>query len=134
MQRERNRIYVNTVRCGICRYAAEIGMQGFKIASCDLTNLPFLKHLAAKKLPILLSTGASTIDEIKSAVDVIEQEGNRAICIMQCTLCYPTENKDAHLAALRDIERHFPDYVLGLSTTLWYDNSRCIHTLWSEGD
>ena len=93
----------------------EIGMKGFKVASCDLTNLPFLKHLAAKQLPILLSTGASTVEEIKTAVDVIKQEGNRKICIMQCTLCYPTENKDANLAALKDIERHFPDFVLGLS-------------------
>ena len=53
----------------------EIGMKGFKVASCDLTNLPFLKHLAAKQLPILLSTGASTVEEIKTAVDVIKQEG-----------------------------------------------------------
>ena len=43
----------------------EIGMKGFKVASCDLTNLP-LKHIAAKQLPILLSTGASTVEEIKT--------------------------------------------------------------------
>ncbi|MGH1427731.1 MAG: N-acetylneuraminate synthase family protein [Arenicella sp.] len=93
----------------------EIGMKGFKIASCDLTNLPFLKHIAKNQLPILLSTGAATIEEIRQAVDVIEGQGNQQICIMQCTLCYPTKPKDSNLSALNDIAEHFPGYVLGLS-------------------
>ena len=93
----------------------EIGMKGFKVASCDLTNLPFLKHLATKQLPILLSTGAADIDEIRKAVEVIEAEGNKQICIMHCTLCYPTDPKDSNLSALNDIEQAFPGYVLGLS-------------------
>ena len=46
----------------------EIGMKGFKVASSDITNHPFLEFLAKKKLPILLSTGASSINEIKEAV------------------------------------------------------------------
>jgi N,N'-diacetyllegionaminate synthase len=94
---------------------ADIGMKGYKIASCDLNNLPFLKHIAAKGLPIMLSTGAADISEIRKAVNVIEAEGNRKLCIMHCTLCYPTDPKDSNLAALKDIEEHFPDYVLGLS-------------------
>ena len=93
----------------------DIGMQGFKIASCDLTNLPFLKHVASKQLPVLLSTGAATIDEIRKAVETIEAEGNKKICIMHCTLCYPTDPKDSNLAALNDIAQAFPGYVLGLS-------------------
>ena len=43
----------------------EIGMRGFKVASSDITNHPFLEFLAKKKLPILLSSGASNINEIK---------------------------------------------------------------------
>lgn len=93
----------------------EIGMKGFKIASCDLNNFPFLRHIAAKGLPILLSTGAAEMDEIRKAVEVIEGEGNRQICIMHCTLCYPTEVKDANLSAIKDIAANFPDYVMGLS-------------------
>ena len=93
----------------------DIGMKGFKIASCDLTNLPLLSYIAKKQLPVLLSTGAASISEIKKAVKVIESEGNQDICIMHCTLCYPTEAKDANLSALLDIKKHFPDYVLGLS-------------------
>ena len=93
----------------------DIGMQGFKIASCDLTNLPFLKYVGSKSLPVLLSTGAATINEIRRAVDVIENEGNSNICIMHCTLCYPTEDKDANLTAINDIISIFPKYVIGLS-------------------
>ena len=77
-----------------------IGMRGFKIASCDITNFPLLKKVAKTKLPILLSTGASNIKEITEAVSYLEKLGNKKICIMHCTLCYPTLAKDANLSAL----------------------------------
>ena len=93
----------------------DIGIKGFKIASCDLNNLRFLSHIASKGLPILLSTGAGTIEDIRRAVETIEAEGNSQIGILHCTLCYPTEPTDSNLAALHDIRNHFPDYVLGLS-------------------
>lgn len=92
-----------------------LGMQGFKLASCDLTNIPLIEYMAGKGLPILISTGAAEIDEIRRAVETIERTGNRQICIMHCTLCYPTEPKDSNLSALKDIRRNFPDYLLGLS-------------------
>jgi sialic acid synthase SpsE len=93
----------------------DIGMKAFKIASCDLTNLPFLRHIAKKKLPVLISTGASTIKEIQAAVDVITKENNHNIVIMHCTLCYPTDPKDSNLSALNDIKVNFNDYILGFS-------------------
>ena len=93
----------------------DIGMKGFKIASCDLTNLPFLTYIAKKQLPMLISTGAANIAEIKRAVKTIENEGNKQICIMHCTLCYPTKVEDSNLSALWDIKEHFPGYMLGLS-------------------
>ena len=52
-----------------------IGMKGFKIASCDITNFELIKCIAKTKLPILLSTGASNINEIKDAVKVIKKCG-----------------------------------------------------------
>jgi len=92
-----------------------IGSKGFKIASCDLTNLPFLDYVGRTGLPVLLSTGAATIDEIKKAVETVENAGSKDICVMHCTLCYPTEPKDSNLTALHDIAANFPDYSLGLS-------------------
>ncbi len=93
----------------------DIGMKGFKVASCDLNNFPFLRHLATKGLPILLSTGAGTIEDIQRAVETIEAEGNSQIAILHCTLCYPTEPVDSNLSAMNDIAARFPDYLLGLS-------------------
>ena len=54
-----------------------IGVKGFKIASCDITNIELIKHIARTKLPILLSTGASNLKEIKDAVKVIKECGNK---------------------------------------------------------
>lgn len=93
----------------------EIGMKGFKIASCDLNNLPFLSHVASKGLPILLSTGAGTIEDIARAVETIEAQGNSQIGVLHCTLCYPTDPQDSNLSAIHHIRENFPDYLLGLS-------------------
>lgn len=93
----------------------DIGMKGFKIASCDLNNHPFLTYIAKKNLPILISTGAADIKDIKEAVSVIESAGNSQIGIMHCTLCYPTEPKDSNLLAILDIAKNFPGYLIGLS-------------------
>ncbi|MBM3506231.1 MAG: acetylneuraminic acid synthetase [Alphaproteobacteria bacterium] len=93
----------------------EVGSRGFKIASCDVTNLPFLDYVGRTKLPVLLSTGASTIPEIRRAVETMEKAGARGICIMHCTLCYPTDPKDSNLSALNDIAANLPGYILGLS-------------------
>lgn len=93
----------------------EIGSHGFKIASGDITNIPLIKEIASYEKPIFLSTGASSINEIKTAVEVIESIGSSPICIMHCTLCYPTRFEDANLSALLEIQENFPSYVLGLS-------------------
>ena len=87
----------------------------YKISSSDLTNLPFIKHQAAKGKPILLSTGAATIGEIEAAIHVIESTGNRDICVMHCVLDYPTNNEDANLNMITHLARVFPDYVIGYS-------------------
>ncbi len=92
-----------------------VGAKGFKMASCDITNIPFLRHVASKGLPMLLSTGAATIDEIRTAVDEITAAGTDDICIMHCTLCYPTDPADANLTALHHIAKEFPNELLGLS-------------------
>ena len=92
-----------------------IGMRGFKVASCDITNFELLKHIAKKNLPILLSTGASNLNEINDAVKIINKCGNKKILIMHCTLCYPTKPKDANLKAINTIKKKFPNTLVGLS-------------------
>jgi N,N'-diacetyllegionaminate synthase len=93
----------------------KIGVKGFKIASCDISNFPLLKKVASKKLPILLSTGASNLKEIKAAVSYLKKQGNKKICVMHCTLCYPTKPEDVNFSGLIDIKNNFKNHVLGLS-------------------
>ena len=94
-----------------------LGVNAYKIASCDITNFQLLKEVSKVKLPILLSTGASNIEEIGKTLKFLEQCGmnKNDICIMHCTLCYPTKPEDANLDAILDIKKNFPDYLLGLS-------------------
>lgn len=93
-----------------------LGCGAFKIASGDITNFPLLRKVAEKKLPIFLSTGASTIAEIETAINIIKTINIYAdICIMHCVLCYPTRETDANLGAIIDLKKNFPDYILGLS-------------------
>ncbi len=93
----------------------DIGMKGFKVASCDITNIPFLRFLGEFRLPILLSTGASTIEEVRMAVEVLEAKGCHDIGIMQCTLCYPTDPQNAHLKAIQHITAEFKNHLIGFS-------------------
>src|SRR3989344_460482 len=87
----------------------------WKVGSGDLTNLPFLKHLGESGKPIILSTGMATIAEIKEAVATIETTGNKQLIILQCTTNYPCPDEEANVAAMNDIQNHFPDYPVGFS-------------------
>ena len=90
-------------------------MDIYKISSSDLTNIPFIKYIASKNKPILLSTGASTLKEIKNAVEAIEEVSYSNIAIMHCVLSYPTADEDANLLMIKDLAEHFPDYEIGYS-------------------
>ncbi len=90
-------------------------MPVFKISSSDITNIPFLRHIAKKNKPIFLSTGASTIAEIYNAVETIKEQGNNQIVLLHCVLSYPTKNSDANLRMIRHLQEIFPEYLIGYS-------------------
>jgi len=90
-------------------------MPFFKIASADLTNLPFLRKIASKGKPVVLSTGASTLGEIDVAVETIMRAGCRDIVLLHCILNYPTDNANAHLRMITGLQRAYPDRLVGYS-------------------
>lgn len=90
-------------------------MPVYKIASADITNLPLLKKIAKKGKPIFLSTGASTIQEIRESIDVIEHAGNKKIVLLHCVLNYPTPYKNANLNMIIDMKKNFSQYLIGYS-------------------
>ena len=95
----------------------------FKIASADITNPPLLKRVAATGKPVILSTGASNIDEIDAALAILREAGATQICLLHCILNYPTKNENANLGMLTDLRNRYPELMLGYSD----------HTLPNEG-
>lgn len=90
-------------------------MDFYKISSSDVTNLPFIKHIAEKGKQIILSTGASTLDEIQKAVDVIQEVNKRNITLMHCVLEYPTPVENANLYRIASLKQKFPNLEIGYS-------------------
>lgn len=95
-------------------YLDEI-MDVYKISSSDLTNIPFIRAIAKKQKPVILSTGAATIEEVKLAIKTIENEGNKKIGLMHCVLSYPTEYEDSNLSMIKYLKDNFKDYDIGFS-------------------
>lgn len=90
-------------------------MPFYKVSSSDLTNLPFIEHMARKGKPVFLSTGASTVAEIDRAVACVRATGYDALCLLHCVLDYPTDYEDANLNMIEHLGRIFPGVLLGFS-------------------
>ena len=90
-----------------------LGVQAFKIASADVTNLPLLERIAHTRKPVLLSSGMSTLEEIGEALDVIRACHDQ-IVLLHCVSTYPTEPEDINLRVLRTLRETF-DVVVGYS-------------------
>ncbi len=82
-------------------------MPAFKIASGDLTNTPFLKALAKKKKPLIVSTGMANMAEIKEAVAAIKKAGNHNIILLHCTTNYPCPLQEVNLRAMLALKKEF---------------------------
>lgn len=89
-------------------FLVSIGMDFMKIPSGEITNLPYLRAVAKTGLPVILSTGMSTVADIEKALDVFRREryGSDRIILLHCNTEYPTPMRDVNLQAMltmRDI-------------------------------
>jgi len=87
----------------------------FKIASADITNVPLLSEIAKTKKPIILSTGASNIKEIKKALRVLKLNGAKNIALLHCILNYPTLDQNANLKMITSLKKIFSKHIIGYS-------------------
>lgn len=78
----------------------ELGVEAFKIASGQIIEIDFLRHVAHYKKPIILSTGMANLAEVYQGVKVIRDEGNNNLILLQCTSNYPSKTEDAHVNAM----------------------------------
>jgi N-acetylneuraminate synthase len=81
----------------------------------EINNLLFLEYIGKKNVPIILSTGMSEIDEIKKAVEVIQNTGNKNISILHCVSIYPPKNNSLRLLNIIGLRKEFPSYPIGYS-------------------
>jgi N-acetylneuraminate synthase len=86
----------------------------YKVASADITNYILLKKIASKRKPIILSTGASSKEEIDAAIELLS-EFKIPILLNHCILSYPTSVKDANLGMIKDLKASYPNNIIGYS-------------------
>ncbi len=98
----------------------------YKIASTDTTNTPFLKYIASKNRPVILSTGMCSLGEVELAVNTLKESGlENRIIILQCTSEYPVPMQDVNLRAMETMERAFccpvgfSDHTFGIEASSW---------------
>ena len=105
------------------------GMQRLKIPSGEITNYPLIRAFARYDLPIILSTGMSTMEEVQEAVDVIadvrkqlnfHQPLKNVLTVLHCTSNYPTAMEDVNLRAMvslsktLDLSVGYSDHTAGI--------------------
>jgi N,N'-diacetyllegionaminate synthase len=79
----------------------------YKVPSGEITNLPFLQHLARKGRPLILSTGMSTLGEVEEAVHVLQAAGTKHLTLLHCVTEYPAPYAEVNLRAMRTLELAF---------------------------
>ncbi len=92
---------------------APLGMDFWKIPSGEITNLPYLRKIAAKGGKVILSTGMSELPEIEAAMNVIEAGGIQRsdISLLHCNTQYPTPMRDVNLRAMEQLRSMHPGMV-----------------------
>ncbi len=88
-------------------FLSGLGVEAFKIASGDVTNIPLLKKVAQKGLPVILSTGASYMEEVEKAVCTLKSEGLEDIALMHCVSLYPPKPEDMNLRCIESLKERF---------------------------
>ncbi len=79
----------------------------YKIGSDDLYNIPFLEEVASIGKPILLSTGMSTMNEVRESVAAILGKGNSDLILMHCVTNYPTDPEHVNLRSVQTMKKEF---------------------------
>ena len=103
-----------------------LGLDLVKIPSGEITNLPLLRHIGALQLPVILSSGMSTMNEIGDALLILEQSGliRSQITVLHCTTEYPTLMNDVNLRSMNSIRNTFgvavgySDHTAGIEVSI----------------
>ncbi len=84
-------------------YLIQCGVEIIKIPSGEITNYPFLREAGRTGRRVILSSGMSTLGEVKSAVQVLKDNGSKKVTVLHCNTEYPTPYADVNLRAMLTI-------------------------------
>lgn len=101
-----------------------MGVEAYKIGSGECNNYPLIKLVASFGKPIILSTGMNSIENIQKSVDILEN-AKVPYALLHCTNVYPTPYELVRLGAIEEMEKAFPNAVIGLSDHC-VDNYACL--------
>lgn len=79
----------------------------YKIGSGEVSNTPYLRKIAEKKKPVILSTGMYDMDEVRDAVNIFLDVGNTNLVLLHCITCYPPVPEDINLRAINTLQKEF---------------------------
>jgi len=105
-------------------FLAELGVPYFKIPSGEITNYPFLRRIAGKKRPVILSTGMATLGEVEGAIQVLREAGATDITLLHCTTNYPALPEEVNLRAMLTMKQAFAlpvgysDHTMGIAVPI----------------
>jgi len=107
-------------------FLEELKQVYYKIPSGEITNLPYLRHIGQLGRPVILSTGMATMEEIGSALQILENSGTakNSITVLHCTTEYPTPMAEVNLRAMlaiRDslgVKVGYSDHTLGIEVAI----------------
>lgn len=80
-------------------------MDFWKLPSGEITNLPYLEKIGQTRKPVVLSTGMSSLQEVKDAAAVLRKAGAKEIMLLHCNTQYPTPVEDVNLRAMQTLEK-----------------------------
>lgn len=101
-----------------------MGVLAYKIGSGECNNYPLLEHIASFGKPMIVSTGMNDIESIKKTVEVLEKY-NVQYSLLHCTNLYPTPPSLVRLGGMQELQKEFPNAVIGLSDHT-VNNNACL--------
>ena len=105
-------------------FLASMELPAFKVPSGEITNFPFLEHIARKGKPMIVSTGMSDLEEVRVAVEVIRAAGNPELALLHCVSNYPAQPASSNLRAMETMQSKLgvpvglSDHTLGIEVAL----------------
>lgn len=101
-----------------------LGVGIYKIASCEITDIPLIEYVASKGKPVFISTGIAAFEDIEEAVNACRRMRNNDITLLKCTCSYPAPYEEVNLLTIPDMAKTFgvkvgiSDHTMGYAVAI----------------